>query len=385
MPNATPKPTEFLEKLLEAKHLFNDDLLIHDRTRQQALLQFPTISFLLDHPKLREVFVEFDKKANSAKRTSRRAGFWAVVLAAISLILAATEPIWAGFGKTIVFGISVIAPAIGIGAAAIAAAGVLAGKRKTDWLQNRLATERLRQLYFQSFARDFVSITECLSDPNKTAEFAIRREAELENLAIELNGKSDSMLEELLDPSIRPRSHVNRAITSFSNQGSSKVLKPIFDAYLKQRLLEQWGYANFKLKGSAELASFGNLPLRRQKQVLGFFWAASFFVLVVTELALLLGNLAGAQFVHYPHWHSLALSAAIIALASRTLDEGFALNRELERFREYRSIVGELITEFERTESTDLEKIHVMREMESESFEELRSFLRANDEASFVF
>ena len=65
------------------------------------------------------------------------------------------------------------------------------------------------------------------------------------------------------------------------------------------------------------------------------------------------------------------------------MSEGFALDREIERFEEYRAIVSSLRRAFREAGSPD-RKVRIMVEMEKASFEEMRMFLRSNYEATFL-
>lgn len=48
---------------------FNDDLLVQEADRKLAARKYPSIAHVLDHPALRELFVQFDKPATRAKNT----------------------------------------------------------------------------------------------------------------------------------------------------------------------------------------------------------------------------------------------------------------------------------------------------------------------------
>jgi hypothetical protein len=74
-----------------AEQKFNDDLLLGKKDRELAERRYPTILHILDNPSLRRYFEKFDAPANRAKRSSRRAGFLAIVLAGVALMVASGE------------------------------------------------------------------------------------------------------------------------------------------------------------------------------------------------------------------------------------------------------------------------------------------------------
>lgn len=73
------------------KQKFNDDLLLGQTDREVAARRYPTILHVLDNPELRNYFATFDAPANRAKRSSRTAGFIAIVLAGAALMVAAAD------------------------------------------------------------------------------------------------------------------------------------------------------------------------------------------------------------------------------------------------------------------------------------------------------
>jgi hypothetical protein len=74
---------------------------------------------------------------------------------------------------------------------------------------------------------------------------------------------------------------------------------------------------------------------------------------------------------------------AIVALASRTLEEGLQLSREIERYEDYRAAVFDARSQLGHA-LTNEERVHAMIGMERISFDEMRSFLRTPSETSFL-
>src|SRR5262245_57915525 len=72
-------------------HKFNDDLLLNEQDQDLAARKYPTIFHVLDHPELRQFFLQYDEQANRAKRNGRIAGFLAIAFGFIALAIAAVE------------------------------------------------------------------------------------------------------------------------------------------------------------------------------------------------------------------------------------------------------------------------------------------------------
>jgi len=75
-------------------HVFNDDLFMNDQDLEYARSQFPEIIRILDYPRLRAKFADYEGEANVARDRVRRLGFTAVLSALLSLVAVATQPVW---------------------------------------------------------------------------------------------------------------------------------------------------------------------------------------------------------------------------------------------------------------------------------------------------
>src|SRR6267378_2530575 len=128
-------------------HIFNDDLLMNGQDLEYAKSQFPEVVHLLDYPRLRDKFAQYEKEANLARDRVRTLGFTAVISALFALIVVATQPLWPHSSWT--RWIAVIIELGGMLAALIAAGGLWLGPWKRRWLESRLLTERVRQWHFQ--------------------------------------------------------------------------------------------------------------------------------------------------------------------------------------------------------------------------------------------
>ena len=122
---------------------FNDDLLLNEQDQNLAARKYPTIFHILNHPELRQTFLQYDEQANRAKRNGRIAGFQAIAFGFIALAIAAVEyPVmhhagdrFVDFLRLILAGFSALCGIIGV---LIGSIGVLFARRKREWLHHRL-------------------------------------------------------------------------------------------------------------------------------------------------------------------------------------------------------------------------------------------------------
>jgi hypothetical protein len=82
--------------------------------------------------------------------------------------------------------------------------------------------------------------------------------------------------------------------------------------------------------------------------------------------------------------HVSVIWLALLAIAVRTLEEGLTIPHDIERYREYRATVRDLLGQFDHAHTIE-DKLMAMVEMEITAFEEMRSFLRTSHNATFIF
>ena len=126
-------------------HKFNDDLLLDEHDRNLAVRKYPAIFHVLDHPQLRQLFLQFDEPANREKRRGKLAGFVAIALGFIALSLAALEyPLLHQAGEhpyLLRMGLAASSALCGNAGVLIGGVGVLFAGRKRRWLRLRLMGE----------------------------------------------------------------------------------------------------------------------------------------------------------------------------------------------------------------------------------------------------
>ena len=413
-------------------HRYNDDLLMKDEPRRAAADLHRLVFPVLDHPELRERFVALDSRAGRDKRVARALGFWAVLAALTSLLLGATEPIWGHewqLPRQLTTVIGGTAAVLGIAAALVAAFGMMHGPRKYEWLRARLRTERIRQFHYQTFLFHLPDVLTVVAarraaGPNAPPtdaeqEYAARRSDWLKGLA-ELDRRwaerpPKELIKEVVkwDPDApppvwlhaRPGGEMGSAEPTYpaaEAAGLDAELDAVFRAYDALRFGEQVGYASYNLRqrnAPAPPTALGSpkrrldtlerfpgrtLPPRQWRAILTRVWQAAFAVLVLLHFLLLALVLVHPPFEVKPLvLHVGVVDAALVAVAARTLSEGFALTREIERYEEYLAVCSELRRRFWAATSPD-EKFRIMVQMERASFEEMREFMRSHLETSFV-
>jgi hypothetical protein len=373
-------------------HKFNDDLLLAESDRALAARIYPTILHVLDHPELRLLFSEHDKTANHAKRRGRTAGFWVVAFGFSALAIAALEyPLTHTtsdhFSQPTIIIVRLILAAVsavcGIASVLIGSVGVLYGRRKRDWLHQRLMGESTRQFHFQTFIFRLPEILASLKDEAAKLSFVSERKLWLEAFKARFEGKLDAIFGSTIDEENGAEHWLYEGLIKPPKLRETRDLDPLFDAYRKLRILHQLGYADYKLQPDYRI--FSAVPLR-QAEVISHISSASIILLCAISVGLLLGVIFPTSV--WAAFDSETMNVVVIwialaALATRAIEQGFQPEREAERYQQYRSSVRAILEQFDTAGSQD-EKIRIMGEMERLAFDEMRNFLITNERARFV-
>lgn len=364
---------------------YNDDLLRAESSREHAKAEFPQIFHVLDNPDLRAAFEPIDNKAGEAKRRSQHAGFWAVVLAVLSLMGAAAEPVWRGSPWPWPAVLPTATALLGLTAVLLGAFGVLHGRQKDQWLHHRLCTERLRQFQFQAFIWTLPEIARAIADgePHGVQRFIDNRRKAFIAFTDRLTRHPDARLAAVVAPTGGAELWLYEARDSPPTVPTGFDPDQLFRAYRRLRFEEQLSYPEHKLGIVSFTLALRGAPLRNQRQTLRAIWTAAFSALIALHVALIVGHFAGWLDVHRPLLHIAVIWTALIALGARTLVEGLGVSREIERYEDYRAAVFDARERFDRAKTAE-EKLRAMMDMERISFEEMRTFLRTAREASFV-
>jgi hypothetical protein len=386
-------------------HRYNDDLLLAKEARERAQREHEVVFHVLDHEALRASFSRENDDANRAKRQSHVAGYWAVAAALLALAGAASEPLWGHLAAPWPRVIASASATLGLLSFFVSAGWLIYGKRKASWLYARLYTERLRQFHFQSFVWRLPEIIASLQGrEDSRALYRAERDQCFKIFEDEFKGKGDTQMSAILNPAGVPSIWLHPVASIIEEpvvpDTAGGYLKDVFRAYEVFRFDEQWGYAEFMLRqhNRPEPAKNSssrrrrtiwswypgiNQPLRVKRKVLSFLWIVALIILVGTHGVVLVSHIAGWHLVEGPWAHVAIVWAALLAVAVKTLSEGFALTHEIERYEEYHAVVSGLRQAFRAAESPR-KKVHIMAEMEKAAFEEMRVFLRSHHEATFI-
>jgi hypothetical protein len=364
-------------------HKFNDDIALADDDLDFLREQFPEILHVLDHPDLREEFAKHEKVANTSKRKVHKVGLLAIVFAGVVLLGAAAKPILhlvhlPALVGTVLVWLEVLA----LAAAMIALGGFAIGKHKHKWLEARMMTEILRAWHFQYMIYKGREIEQSCGDDAALAVFRAQRKKEFEAFVHEWAGKADSYFQNLVENADVQYVPLHRQQTQYSGEGG--IREKVFIAYRMLRFQHQMTYATYKLKKATDRQLWQLLkwPTRVLQDRLEFVARFCVVMSLACSLVVIISHLSGADDV--AAFVSVAIVALLVVNAiARTIQDGLATPKELERYRDYQQKARYLLYGFEHASKPE-EKLEFMRDMERAAVEELRSFLRANEEARFV-
>jgi hypothetical protein len=374
-----------------ALHKFNNDLLLEEHDRKLAARKYPTILHVLDHPELRQLFLQYDEPANRAKRNGRIAGLAAIAFGFMALAIAALEyPMTHqpdGRYDFLRLPLAASSAVCGIVCVLIGSIGVLFARRKREWLHHRLMGERIRRFHLQTLVYRLPEILISMKGNAAKAAFTVERALWFENFTTWCVGTLDAAFVDMIREDNDGERWLHEGRRELPKLRESKDLEPLFDAYRELRILHQIGYANYKLQSDYKILS--DMP-GRQAQILSNISFIAIALLCVIHVGVLWDAL-----LHDSVWRVFAsdrinvviyvvtIWIALAALAVRAIEQGLQPEREVERYQQYRSALRAILDRFDRAE-TQSEKIQIMEEMERLSFDELRNFLITNERAKFV-
>ncbi|HNR76028.1 MAG TPA: hypothetical protein PKM48_02790 [Parvularculaceae bacterium] len=360
-------------------YTFNHDLLLNETDVAEARKDFPNIVFALHNPALKDVFRPIDQRAGAAKRKSRQWGVLAVGLATLALMLAAGEVLYHDYSKSTVRLIALLGAIAGITSVFIGVFGVMFRARKIRWLADRLTTERLRQFHFQHYVAYASDILDGAAEESKARAYLRQRAEDFKKFKADLVDRADDELNHLVhaeDPGEGLIFGKGRPVVP----ADAPNLDEYFNAYRVLRFDRQIGYCDLMLR---ERGAFWTYAPVRQAKLIGNVAMFCVFAILVLHGLVFVGAIADIPAMKGPAVHVAAIWAAIIALAARTIEEGFQPETEIERLRQYRLSLRRIYDRFETTDDPQ-EKLRAMTDLEKLSFEEMILFLRGNYEAQYV-
>jgi hypothetical protein len=375
------------------EHVFNDDLLINEALDsgktdlEWAREQFPEIIHLLDYHRLREKFSAYDKEANRTRGWVRCLGFAAVISATLALLALATEPVWPHANWTPWLALALETG--GLIGTLVAVAGI--SNIKSRWLHARLLAERMRQWHFQLLLRRGSQVEASLQPGGQDA-FRKQRDIWFDDFLRAYEGNQDGKLSALTGPNAQGETWLHETGAGY---GRNSIAFPhICRAFKRLRFDHQVGYAHHKLRPERiePVLAFTEWPVIHQLKVLSASAGFCFVCASICSVILICSYAAGVLGDNQHQGLSLlvqncvrtaAIAIAIIGAALRTVEGGFAPEKEMERYEDYRSRTTQLRDRF--VAATDLkERLYLMEELELATVDEMKSFLRTHHNATFV-
>lgn len=367
------------------EHQFNGDLLITQHDQDLAKKQYEEIYHVLEHRSLREEFQKYDKIANQSKSWVQIVGLIAVLLAAIALIGSAITPLvnqihavpnW-------VHTVLLWAEICGIVGVLVAVVGIgLFGRRKT-WLRARMMAEVVRLWHFQSLICRGKQIDASCNMGHKKAAKTYRdeRETAFQAFLHERTNAADSFLTELIENPAHGYEMLHDEKTQFP--AGSPVIDKIFQAYKAIRFKHQANYAGHKLQKRTDRLWILKWPAAVLQSRMQFWVSFCLLTSLLCSLLIIIGHFASWEWTTEPYLPVAIICLLVINVAARAVQDGLAAPEEFQRYNDYAGKIAYLRQRFEEVHSPQ-EKLDLMVEMERAALEELKGFLRAYDEATFI-
>ena len=371
-------------------HKFNDDLLLLDADQNYAMQKYDPIFHVLYYPELQMLFSKYNDLADGAKKNSSFWGLIAIICGFSALAIAALEIYpwrdvmekhWSDFERIL----TVLSGGFAITSFLIGSMGMLIAGRKRVWLQHRLMGERIRQFHFQTFVFRLREILKSLADDERAkVRFLSARERWFETFKMRFIGKLDAALFAVLQDEYESEIWLHEDGRHEITIIEAEALNSLFEAYRELRILHQLHYAEYKLHDDHKI--FSKMPIR-QVRTLSLLSLASITLLITSHAGILAGVIFWNAFWQGSNAHVVAavviIWIALGALATRAIGEGLQPEREVERYRQYRSTVRGILERYDSA-STQTQKVEIMLEMERVAFEEMRNFLIAHERSRFV-
>lgn len=360
---------------------FNDDLLLTDADQKLAQERFPEVAHVLNFPDLRDMFVRYDDDANRAKKRRRRAGIAAIFLGVLALLGASYTAIyetWLGPQLSRVIG--AISASLGMASLLIGSVGALTGQAKQRWLCNRLMAERLRQFQFQMLVCRISEVLESTVDQAARDRFISKRRAWLTEFSLAHQGHLTAKLRSTLDDDDQNHFLLHDPESRLPCTASDRRLLQLFSAYRHLRLEHQLQYANYALRTDETIFPTSCV---RQLRILRDVILGFIFIVFLAHLAVAVA--LAVPWSNFPasHFHLAIIWLVIGILAVRTFEEGLQPGREVERYTQYRAAILSLLKRFDGAAGPK-ERMSVMLETERAAYQEMRGFLKTNDDARYV-
>lgn len=355
----------------------NDDLLMQAHAREYLKAEFPEAYEVLDWPELRRTFEEIDKKAIKARKRRQRIGFTAVGVAGLGAFLSAALPLVELAGGEVMRSAFFAAVALSAAGLVFSLFFVTIDRAKSQWLEQRLLTERLRQFYFQFMIFNAGLAIRAMRDPTALEEWR-REQAEAVQFFLAwakrpMRAELAAVIDDVNDKHAWMRAKWRRRpeIPLPSNE-----LDTYFGILRRQRIGIQLHYVREKLQ-----PGFGSPESRLNlSQVVGYTCASLTFAATAVAAALLLQGSTTAA-LEFRILTSIAALCGAVGVVCKVLAEGLQLKMDVERYRWYRAAVADIDAEFHDNDVS--RRFALLRKIEYVAYREMREFLKIHEESKF--
>lgn len=378
---------------------FNDEFFLEAEDRKRLQETFPLVAFAFHTPRASELFAEYDRKAKAAKSGFQRFGIGAVILALLALLLAAADPVLLApavnsklMPELYSQGIALLAAIFGVLAILIAWAGMGLGKRRREWLKNRLIGERLRQWQGQYVCSHIPEILAGAHTPGALRDYIAARDTSFAKFqkdhVTNVGARLPSVLG--LDRSNSPplwldyefERSIQTSLAATARNAQPEQLdvveEQLFDAYDEIRFRGQVDFTEY-MRSAGRLRSHP----RTQHRFLSVASYVCITSILVLDISVIVGVLVPVEPLKGPLVHFLAIAAALIALALRVLQDGLRPDVHVTRLDGYLEEISRARQRF-RVATTTSEKLAEMRVLEEAAAREMIGFLRAAASARYV-
>lgn len=353
----------------------NDDLLLQPAARE-AFAREDGLSFrVLDWPELRDRFQLHDRRANAAKKRSRRVGIIAATMAGLGSAVLALAPLLSpGIDATIGIALGLAATVAGF------AAGLwhlLQRDGKAHWLYDRSWTERLRQFYFQDVLMHFNDALLAMRGDAALAAYRQRRSAALEAVLRRLT-RDLSNPEGIDDDHTLEHTWLDREATLPAMPADGGPRADDADRLLTRLRQQRLEIQDYYVKVNRVPHPLAPHLRKIWLAAAGDIATALVALLAMAGGAALLagyGNLSGVML-------ALMGAAGAVGLMTRLLDSGLRDRVEAERIDWYRAAIERAMVRFDAGDRAG--KFAALIDFEETSYQELRQFLRSHRGDRFV-
>ncbi len=338
----------------------------------------PGVRFAFEFQRQLDDFRKLDATANAAKLSSRRLGYAAIGLVLAALLIASSAPILYDLhvSKEMHVVLGYLSAALGIIGAIVAFIGMHGASPRRAWLRARLKTETMRIFHFHHIAARLPEIAAIKGDAARQAAYLAGRDTAYETLMNGPLANPDATLAAISTRTDTLDASYARELP-LSGQEDLATADAVVAAWSKLRLDWQLGYCEAKL---AKTSTGRRMSSRQTDNAFGFFgWL---FVAVIIGLHVI--GIA-AEPLHLPRvWLEVfVIWTALIALASRALEDGLQPQREVERYEQYRASINVARQRLEVAQDLPA-RLEIMRSFERTSLEEMRIFMRTHANSRFM-